>query len=592
MRDLSRREFLRLGATAAAAVPLSRIGPAVALTPARLEAVRALTTLERRIVRGPVLRRGAERAYHRLKPGPGEPHVVRTELAKRAGVGPRRPLLSFVHYTDTHILDAQSPLRVEWLDRYDDGTCRDAPSRLFPSAYRPQEALTLHFLESMNRRVRRIGLGPVTGRPLQFVMATGDNIDNEQYNELRWFIDLMDGGRTVDPNSGGAGYEGVQAEGLADPEYWHPDPVSDKYKELYGYPDYPGLFEQALRPFRATGVGLPWLQTFGNHDGLIQGNFPKNNTMNTIAVGPVKVVGPPPGLNPCTGFAGLLQDPAALFTGPAMPVVADPNRRVVLRSEYISEHFRTSGRPVGHGFTRANLRDGTAYYAKDLDPRIRLIALDTVNPGGQSSGSVGDAQLRWLEARLAEVHSGYLDAQGNAVRTRNRDRLVILVSHHGLRSLDSVFENPDPFNPNQDSDTPRHHAEEVEAVVHRFPNVIAWVNGHTHVNEVVSRPNPRPKAAGTPGFWDINTAAHIDWNCASRIVEVVLNANRTISIFCTMIDDDSPADPRGATGVRRVASILRELGANDYQKGLDSQSGGKPKDRNVELVLPAPAWLR
>ncbi|MCA1727732.1 MAG: hypothetical protein LC722_08830 [Actinobacteria bacterium] len=170
---------------------------------------------------------------------------------------------------------------------------------------------------------------------------------------------------------------------------------------------------------------------------------------------------------------------------------------------------------------------------------------------------------------------------------------MIIASHHGLRSLDNEFNNPDPFDPNlANSDTPRHHAEEVEALVHRFPNVIAWVNGHTHANQIVPRPNPSPKTAGTPGFWDINTAAHIDWNCQSRIVEVVLNCDRTISIFCTMVNDDSSADPRGSTGITRLASTARELAANDYQKGIDSGSGGQHKDRNVELVVPAPAWLR
>ncbi|MCA1727731.1 MAG: hypothetical protein LC722_08825 [Actinobacteria bacterium] len=416
MRSLSRREFLRLGAAAAAAAPLARFTAAeAALGPARLEAVRALTTLEHTIVRGSVLRAGTKGKYFRLKDGPGEPHMVRTELAHRRATGPRRALLSFVQYTDSHIIDDQSPLRVEWLDRYDDDSCRDLPARLFPSAYRPQEPFTMQYLDSMNRRIRRLGVGPVTGRRLEFAMATGDNIDNEQFNELRWFIDLMDGGKTVTPNSGGPEYEGVMSKELADPEYWHPDMVSDKYKEEYGYPDYPGLLASAIKPFRAAGVGLPWLQTFGNHDGLIQGNFPKNNTMNTIAIGPAKVIGAPPGMSPCDGFQRFLDDPAAAFAGPAVPVSADPDRRVFTRQEYIEEHFKTSGTPAGHGFTRANLRDGTAYYVRDLGPSIRLIALDTVNPGGESSGSIGDEQLRWFEARLVESHRRYLP-RGNRSR--------------------------------------------------------------------------------------------------------------------------------------------------------------------------------
>src|SRR3712207_3154959 len=67
-----------------------------------------------------------------LKYGPGLPRVTRS-LAwdDRRGVG--RPLVAFKHLSDIHVLDEESPSRVEWLDGC--GTP-------FSAAYRVQEALT------------------------------------------------------------------------------------------------------------------------------------------------------------------------------------------------------------------------------------------------------------------------------------------------------------------------------------------------------------------------------------------------------------------------------------------------------------------
>src|SRR3546814_13490557 len=54
---------------------------------------------------------------------PGEPHIVRGDITAPLDgrAGRRRSLLSFVHLTDQHIVDGQSPSRVEFLDRYANG---------------------------------------------------------------------------------------------------------------------------------------------------------------------------------------------------------------------------------------------------------------------------------------------------------------------------------------------------------------------------------------------------------------------------------------------------------------------------------------
>src|SRR5688572_19603329 len=55
---------------------------------------------------------------NRLEPGPGEGYVVRTDLAQpQAGREKRRrATVFFGHMTDTHIIDEESPLRVEFTD--------------------------------------------------------------------------------------------------------------------------------------------------------------------------------------------------------------------------------------------------------------------------------------------------------------------------------------------------------------------------------------------------------------------------------------------------------------------------------------------
>jgi hypothetical protein len=139
--------------------------------------------------------------------GAGEPWIIRQDLG-RASRAPIRSATSLVHHTDIHLIDAQSPARVEFLDRFADEHCESFPLN---SAQRPQEMLTLQVLESMNRRVRSIRRAPATGVRFRFAVCTGDNIDNEQFNELRWFIDLMDGGKSVTPDTGAPGRPRVLA---------------------------------------------------------------------------------------------------------------------------------------------------------------------------------------------------------------------------------------------------------------------------------------------------------------------------------------------------------------------------------------------
>ena len=103
--------------------------------------------------------------------------------------------------------------------------------------------------------------------------------------------------------------------------------------------------------------------------------------------------------------------------------------------------------------------------------------LDTVNQGGGANGSLDQAQFGWLEQLIAGS-SKYLDASGQVVTQKTRDQLFILFSHHTIGTMDDPSLAPGETGP-------RVLGPEVQALLLRFPNVVAWVNGHTHVNQLL-----------------------------------------------------------------------------------------------------------
>jgi len=252
-----------------------------------------------------------------------------------------------------------------------------------------------------------------------------------------------------------------------------------------------------------------------------------------------------------------------------------------VRQEFIRTHLEAHSRHsvAGHGFTQTNLDHDIAYYQYDLAPRITGIMLDTTNPNGGPDGSLDPAQVAWLEQRLIDAHGRYLDPTGTWIKTANEDQLAVLFSHHNSRTLDNLTKAPG------ETTSDRMASIAFLAMLQRFPNVILWVNGHSHQNRVWAHPDPTGRTEGL----EVNTAAHIDYPQQARTLEIADNLDGTLFVFSVLLDHSDPVsiDAQDDYTRAQLAALSLELVMND--PALDRALRlGAPEDRNVELIIACP----
>ncbi|MEU6326808.1 TIGR03767 family metallophosphoesterase [Streptomyces sp. NPDC047049] len=494
--------------------------------------------------------------YRRLGDGPAWDRVVRADLATAHGGRDKRrtALASFVQFTDLHLVDVQSPLRYEYLRAET------------ASAWRPQEALSVAGAVSLVERVNALSGGPATGAPLSFVMTTGDNTDNNSKLELEWFLTAMSGGR-ITPNSGDPRrYEGVQDSGL--PLYWQPERALRDADKKRGFPRLDGFLAAAIRTVHSPGLHLPWYSTVGNHDSLPGGCYaPGDPFWTEIATGGRKLETLPAaeaakvwkavkdGLDPeGADFKRLLTAHAKQ----ARRVTPDERRAPFTRAEYLRAHLdpaHTGPGPHGHGYTSAHLDGDRLYYTFRVSDDVLGISLDTTDPGGHYTGSVGDAQLRWLERTLKENEKG-------------EKAHVLVFSHHTSKTMNNT--RPDPARPHEK----RHNGAELVELLAAHPRVVGWINGHSHKNEIIAHGS----------FWEVSTASHIDFPQLARVIELVDNHDGTLSLFTTLIESAAPhRTDFGDLSQTGLAALYRELSFNAPEARSDL--AGTSRDRNVELLL-------
>lgn len=517
--------------------------------------------------------------YQRLDWAPGEPHLLRTDLGavpapERAAK--RRSLLYIGHHTDVHVCDAQSPARLEggetfgWFNPGADG------------GHRPQETCTTQVLDQLVVATNAVATSPLTGAPMAWCAQTGDNTDNRTFAELGWWMGVLEG-EEVTPNTGAPGrYEGVQRSGWRGA--WHPDDPSHDIYGHAGFPCLPGFLDAAVSTFQATGLQVPWLAVFGNHDVLYQGTFGPGPTKlgDLLASTSAKPRGAF-GLVRSSLHARLAGTGTTrwerLAKGPGIQhVTADPEAR---RSVPLDEYLQRMVEAGDHGFTPENLAERTTWWSRSEGDQVQVIGLDSCNHAQGSGGSMGPRQTQWLEDELQRHHSRFRNRQGVWVQGGGADRLIVLLSHHNSWTMDNKHD--DPVDPG-----PRTLGPDLVAMLARFPNVVLWVNGHSHEHKILVH---RGSAPGS-GCWEVDTASGIDFSQQGRTFELVDNGDGTVSIFVTVIDHAGPPAvdhrPDDAWTTAELASISRELAANDDRWIDPFELLGGLEDRNVELAVAHP----
>jgi len=557
----------------------------------------------------------AKPTYTGLVAGPAQRQLLREIGSARAQPGRtkrRTSLTYFAQLSDLHLIDEESPARIDSL----------APVAPNTSAQRPQEALMPATIDATMRRLNAFTTAsPNPGAkgaraPMDLALLTGDQADNQQENEVTWLRQLLEGGASMDPNSGisdysrctteqraalarlpldeAGRYTGLQDygdynEGAGDGNFYDPNRPAGAYG---GWPQYTGLMDSAQRAFVPAGLRrgaapVPTYVSSGNHDEAVQGYVSATPSSEAVATGCFK----PYIQSPATNFGA--NEVFASQSGYAVP--PDPRRRFVDKIQN-KRIYGSGAQKDAHGFgfvdpaQNAGSGGSASYYAWTPKRGVRFVALDTASEGtavrGGAEGNLDEPQYQWLRAELRKA--------------KRAKQVVAVFGHHPIRRL--VASTPDeaagPCNGDVGCDAdPRNSGPirlrgDVERLFNANPSVVAYLSGHTHVNRI--RPCAT-RCVKKGNWWSIETTSSVDWPQQQRLVEVMDNRDGTLSVLGTQVDHAGSATAPGpigdpattaALGVEPLASMSRIFSYND-PRAVRKAGGGKG-DRNVELVVRDP----
>lgn len=565
MMKISRRTFLKSGLSGAALVACGTL-PTKWIRPAKASTVaKKLRTTAGTVMPVPVpssspkllpteLAQYSRYGYGKWQIGEGIAPEKRLDLVKTGqhddAAKPVAELLRFFAITDIHISDKETPAQAI-LYGVKGGVS---------SAYSGVMLYTPHVLDAAIQTVNELH----KETPIDFGISLGDTCNNTQYNELRWYIDVIDG-KVIQPSSGShAGADSIDFQ----------------------------------KPFKAAGLDktIPWYQTLGNHDHFFIGFLPQNEYSRQTLIGKNiinmgNVFADPRGMDSRGFYMGAIDGgtpygdvigvgPEKNFVTPPQVRAADPDRRSLFRREWMNEFFKTSTRPMGHGFSRSNIDNDFACYSFEpkSDIPIKVIVLDNTqrnedanNPQslGYGHASLDQERYDWL---VRELDRG--QAEG---------KLMIIAAHIpiGVEPWPSMM----GWNPA----APVTEAQFI-AKLQEYPNLILFAAGHRHGNTVTAFPSPDPVRPEL-GFWQVETSSLRDFPQQLRLFEIFRNSDGTVSICATNVDpvvqegtpaaksraysigaqqifnNEMPYLPTGTYNAELIVSLTAEMQAKLQQTG-------------------------
>ena len=401
-------------------------------------------------------------------------------------------LLNYFTMSDIHITDKESPAEGIFFGLIG----------VTISAYSPIMLYTTHVLDATVQTINALH----KQKQFDFGIALGDICNNTQYNELRWFIDVLDG-KNINPDSG------VKDDPIAGP---HND-----YQDEY------------------TAAGLDhtikWYATLGNHDHFWMGTNPMNDYIRKVLVsdsilkmGNIFISG---GFSRRDYYMGVVDGTtpygSIIGAGPVatttpITVAKDQNRRSLSISDWMNEFFSSTTLPQGHGFNQADAAKGFACYTFEPSTTIpiKVIVLDDTQReddkdlGGFGHGSLDQVRYDWL---VSELDKGQAEGKLMIIGAHIPIGVESATSYLGWSSQAAITEAG------------------LIAKLNTYPNLLLWMSGHRHLNTVTPFKSPDPTHPEL-GFWEVETCSLREFPQEFRTFEIIRNTDNTISIFTTDVD--------------------------------------------------------